>query len=469
MRFVQCSGDRPECARCTKRGRICEYSVRESRVNSAKKTKSAKNTRSVTPFLAKYLGGGGTGGERPTPVHHSRRGVKQKNTFERTPAYAHATGRCSLLPAALHLSPTTSTSSSIMYLPERQEREFIIPRRELDAGQWDLSPSPLQSRSQMSMNSSFEAPCTPPDKADNLLYSSHTQAQDEGPNPFVYNSTGPYAPPDCLAHPTISASSSESMYDGILPADYNVGDPLGIGELSFQHFLTQVTNRLSILDALLMLFHSNTSIPLVDSSQYEQRQKKGDRATQGRGGAPSQYPHHAGYPDTGSFAGVGTTVTKDGTASDLHSLPFLYNSTLDFATWDTSGNTTQADFGVEILSMYEACNAEKQQHQEQEMLVHVLEGFSEISSQHYHSQTRPPQQSQDALELMCSTPGIAMGAYGVHSTHQRVLILLQTWGCSIQGCLCHQTGLLTAHYDAPRTPITAPHPESSHRGLNFLK
>ena len=236
MQFVQCSGHRPECARCTKRGFICEYSVPRRRSRSVP----------VPPFQVNYPGVEGTGGGQPSLR------VAQTNTFERTPAHARATRRYSLLPATLQFSPATPTykslvtlapSSADMYWTSRVERELIIPRREPDASQWDFPPSPLsQCHSQVSMNSSFEALCPPPTTdADNFPNCSHPHAQDKDPNPFnVYNSTGLYVPPDHLAHPVISASSSGGLYDRFLPADFNAGDVFGIGELFFQHFLTQV-------------------------------------------------------------------------------------------------------------------------------------------------------------------------------------------------------------------------------------
>lgn len=195
-------------------------------------------------------------------------------------------------------------------------------------------------------------------------------------------------------------------------------------------------------------------------------------------GAPSQYPHHTGLSDMGHVAGVGIT-TKDSTTPGFHSPSVCYNSTLGFETWDTSRNTAQADFGIEFASTYEAYNAEKQHHQsEQAMLLRALEGFTEISSQqqhHYYFQTRPPQRSQDALELICSTPGIVMGAYGAHSPPDQHVGAypaadggLQHPGMFVTSNGSGDSSGLTTHYDAPRLSITVPDPELNYGEFDFL-
>ncbi|PPQ93252.1 hypothetical protein CVT25_015250 [Psilocybe cyanescens] len=72
-RKTKCSGHRPVCLRCTNRGLICEYSMRESRSRTPARPRVA--VRPETPQVEH------TGQGRPTPAHHSRIGGSRTNAF----------------------------------------------------------------------------------------------------------------------------------------------------------------------------------------------------------------------------------------------------------------------------------------------------------------------------------------------------------------------------------------------------
>lgn len=74
-RHSQCSGHRPVCLRCTNRGLICEYTMRESR------SRTPASARSRVAIVSETTQADYTGQGRPTPAHHSRIGGGRTNAF----------------------------------------------------------------------------------------------------------------------------------------------------------------------------------------------------------------------------------------------------------------------------------------------------------------------------------------------------------------------------------------------------
>ncbi|KAF8163413.1 hypothetical protein B0H34DRAFT_795124 [Crassisporium funariophilum] len=81
-RKTKCSGHRPVCLRCTNRGLICEYSVRETRIRGPLRSRiQAGLIRSISPsdFPAHY-----PSNWKPTPAYHSRMGERRTSAFSLT-------------------------------------------------------------------------------------------------------------------------------------------------------------------------------------------------------------------------------------------------------------------------------------------------------------------------------------------------------------------------------------------------
>ncbi|KAF5330843.1 hypothetical protein D9619_005470 [Psilocybe cf. subviscida] len=80
-RKTKCSGNRPVCNRCSSRGLICEYSVRESRVRTPIRVRPQPPTMSPpNPLQVNYHDT-----IRPTPAYHSRVGHGQSQAFAPAP------------------------------------------------------------------------------------------------------------------------------------------------------------------------------------------------------------------------------------------------------------------------------------------------------------------------------------------------------------------------------------------------
>ncbi|KAH9483936.1 hypothetical protein JR316_0003414 [Psilocybe cubensis] len=101
-RKTKCSGHRPVCLRCTNRGLICEYTMRESRSRTPARSRVA--VVSEIP-QADYAGQG-----RPTPAHHSRNGGGRTNAF--APPTRSYTGTPATQTTSRPLLPNPSANST---------------------------------------------------------------------------------------------------------------------------------------------------------------------------------------------------------------------------------------------------------------------------------------------------------------------------------------------------------------------
>ncbi|KDR81716.1 hypothetical protein GALMADRAFT_135123 [Galerina marginata CBS 339.88] len=73
-RKTKCSGHRPVCLRCTNRGLICEYSIRETRTRAP--LRRTHHVPRVDTHNIDYISQ-----TRPAPAHHSRMGGGRTNAF----------------------------------------------------------------------------------------------------------------------------------------------------------------------------------------------------------------------------------------------------------------------------------------------------------------------------------------------------------------------------------------------------
>ncbi|KAF9473782.1 hypothetical protein BDN70DRAFT_356308 [Pholiota conissans] len=241
-RKTKCSGHRPVCTRCTNRGLLCEYTIRESRVRSIMRPRTVP---SPNPFQVNYPSGGNG---RPTPAVHSRMGLSQTSAYDRSPnPYAMLTLEPPTAPPISSYAPSTSSSSSqLSGLGMRYHRQpphtkkYLGMSRELQG--WD---GPPVVQSQPPMNDLLDHQGIVPSS----VLTMGTRSMQREKSGLFYDDLERDSP---VTNPSLNASMSGMHLEGSAVVS-ETPSTMPLPDSAYCQYETQVYNQSSPTDILLTI------------------------------------------------------------------------------------------------------------------------------------------------------------------------------------------------------------------------